>query len=98
MKRSVWSSTCSKGEQQRAAEATGLKHSPFNQETTSDKMTFQLWSSLLPSAHPNPALLCGPPLRARTWKGILRTSVDQQEEYSFKRHIWINMDESAPNK
>lgn len=47
MKRAVWSSTCSKREQQQSAEATGLKHSPFKQETTSDKMTFQLRS--LPS-------------------------------------------------
>lgn len=24
--------------------------------------------------------------------------MDQQEESGFKRHIWINMDDSAPNE
>lgn len=52
MGRSVWSSTHRKREQQQSAEANCLKHSLFKQETTSDKMTFQLWSLLLPYGSP----------------------------------------------
>lgn len=46
-------------------------------------------------SHPNPALLCGPASRACAQKGIPRASIDQQEEHGLKRHIWINVDESA---
>lgn len=84
--------SCSKREQQQqSAQATSENILLLNRRLLA---RWPLGSQPL-LAHPNPALLCGPASRARAEKGILRTSIDQQEEQGLKRHIWIIVDESA---
>lgn len=46
-------------------EATGLKHSPFKEETISDKMNFRLWSLPLPYGSPKSCTALWPTLEAR---------------------------------